>query len=140
MRILIPALAILLMACSPERRLQRLVDRNPSLRDTVRVHLVDTVVFPPDTLERLVLLRDTVTVESERQVVRVVRVPTGSPCDTAAVLLDLQAVIRPDTVIVTNTVEVPRIVCPEGRRVASWWRTAALVLALILAAHIYLRR
>ena len=139
---IIPLLIIMLAcSCSSERRLQRLIDRNPQLRDTVVVTLVDTVIVPGDTVTETVTLHDTVTLESERQVVRIIRVPTGSPCDTAAIALDVQGTVKPDTVVVTSTVEVPRIVpCPPGTRVHPWWRTAAIVLAVVLGLVLYLER
>ena len=139
---IIPLLIIMLAcSCSSERRLQRLIDRNPQLRDTVVVTLVDTVIVPGDTVTETVTLHDTVTVKSESQVVRIVRVPTGSPCDTAAITLDVQGIVKPDTVVVTRTVEVERIVpCPPGARVHTWWRTAAIVLAVVLGIVLYLER
>lgn len=139
--LILPLLIMLACSCSSERRLQRLIDRNPHLRDTVVVTLVDTVIVPGDTVTATVTLHDTVTVESERQVVRIVRVPTGSPCDTAAIALDVLGIVKADTVVATRTVEVPRIVpCPPATRVASWWRTAAIVLAVVLGLVLYLQR
>lgn len=141
MRYLIPLLIILATSCSSERRLQRLLERNPHLSDTITITLVDTVVVPGDTIASTHILRDTVTVESERQVVRIVRVPTGSPCDTAAIALDILGIVHADTVVVTRTVEVERVVpCPPGRKVHSWWRTAAIVLAVVLGLVLYLER
>jgi hypothetical protein len=132
MKYLIPLL-LLLSACSAEKRLQRLVEKNPQLQrtDTIQV----AIAIPADTIQQATVIhtRDTVTIENERQVVRIVRVPTGSPCDTAAVALDLMAVLKPDTVY--SEVYVDRIVpCPEGSRVHSWWRLAALFCALLCVA------
>jgi hypothetical protein len=136
-------LAIFLAACSPSKRLQRLLDKHPELSRVDTVTVVDTIYIPGDTLWRQVLLRhtDTVTVENERQVVRVVRIPTGSPCDTAAIFMDIMAEVKPDTVYHTVTVEVDRIVpCPEGATVAAWWRVAALFfLLLCIALYLLLR-
>ena len=140
MRYIIPILLIL-TACSPQKRLQRLLDKHPELSriDTIRDTI--SVPVPPDTLWRSFLLRDTVTIENERQVVRVVRVPTGSPCDTVPVDLDVQAVIKPDTIHHYIEIPVDRMVpCPPGQRVAAWWRTAALVLALVLVVFAYVTR
>jgi hypothetical protein len=138
MRYLIPLLFIL-SACSAEKRLQRLVEKNPQLQrtDTIQV----AIAIPADTIQHATVIhtRDTVTLENERQLVRIVRVPTGSPCDTAAVALDLVAVLKPDTVY--SEVYVDRIVpCPEGSRVHSWWRLAALFFALLCVALFLLIR
>ena len=138
MKYLFPLL-LLLSACSAEKRMQRLVEKNPELQrtDTIQV----AIAIPADTLQQATVIhtRDTVTVENERQVVRIVRVPTGSPCDTAAVALDLLAVLKPDTVY--SEVYVDRIVpCPEGSTVHSWWRVAALFFALLCVALFLLIR
>ena len=136
MRYIIPLL-FLLSACSAEKRLQRLVEKHPELQRTDTITVTDTIYIPGDTLWRQVLLRstDTIRIENERQSVRVVRIPTGSPCDTAAIALDVLAEVKPDTVYHTVTVEVDRIVpCPEGSTVAAWWRVAALFFALLCVA------
>lgn len=133
-------LAILFCACSPSKRMQRLLDKHPELSrvDTIAV----AVAVAPDTVHEAVVIRlpgDTVTLENERQVVRVVRIPTGSPCDTAAIALDLLAVLKADTVY--TEVVVDRVVpCPEGSTVASWWRTVAICLALLCVALYLLLR
>ena len=136
MRYIIPLL-FLLSACSAEKRLQRLVEKHPELQRTDTITVTDTIYIPGDTLWRQVLLRstDTIRIENERQSVRVVRIPTGSPCDTAAIALDVLAEVKPDTVYHTVTVEVDRIVpCPEGSTVHSWWSVAALFFALLCVA------
>jgi len=138
MRYLLPLL-FLLTACSAEKRLQRLVEKNPELQrtDTIQV----AIAIPADTIQQATVIhtRDTVTLENERQLVRIVRVPTGSPCDTAAVALDLMAVLKPDTVY--SEITVDRIVpCPEGSTVAAWWRLAALFCALLCVALFLLIR
>jgi hypothetical protein len=138
MKYIIPLL-LLLSACSAEKRLQRLIEKNPQLQrtDTIQV----AIAIPADTIQQATVIhtRDTVTVENERQVVRIVRVPTGSPCDTAAVALDLMAVRKPDTAY--GEVYVDRIVpCPEGSRVHCWWRLAALFFALLCVALFLLIR
>jgi len=139
--IYILAIAALLVACSPERRLQKLLRDNPELSRTDTITVLDTVFVPGDTMWRSVLLRDTVTIETERQVVKVQRIRTGSPCDTAAIALDIEARVKPDTVYSTVTVEVPRVVpCPEDAKVHQWWRTAALVLGVFSLALFLLYR
>lgn len=139
--------ALLLTSCgifrSPQSKLEHLVAKYPELRDTVTVTVHDTVVVPADTVFRSVVLRttDTVTVESEKQSVRIVRVPTGSPCDTAEFRAEILATVKADTVVVTNTVEVPRLSpCPPEEKVASWWKVAAIVEFILLLALYLLRR
>lgn len=136
--------ALILTGCITERqaarRINKYVGMFPGLRDTVKVTVHDTIIMPGDTVFRPVLLRrtDTVVVENERQSVRIVRIPTGSPCDTAVFRAEVLATVKPDTVIVTNTVEVPRIV-PGKAGIADWWRTVAIVLLLLVALFIATR-
>jgi hypothetical protein len=142
MKYLLPLL-FFLSACSAEKRLQRLVEKHPELSRVDTITVVDTIYIPGDTLWRQVLLRstDTIRIENERQKVRVVRIPTGSPCDTAAIALDVLAEVKPDTVYHTVTVEVDRIVpCPPGTTVHSWWRAAALFFLLLSIALFLLIR
>jgi hypothetical protein len=134
---------MVLSGCSAEKRLQRLIAKHPELSRVDTITVVDTVYIPGDTLWRQVLLRqtDTVRIENDRQSVRVVRIPTGSPCDTAAIALDVLAEVKPDTVYHTVTVEVDRIVpCPEGTRVSSWWRAVALFFLVVCIALFLLLR
>lgn len=134
-------LSILFAACSPAKRMQRLLENHPELSrvDTVAIH--DTVVVPGDTTWHSAVLRDTLRIETERQVVRIVRVPTGSPCDTVSIALDLLAVIKADTIYRTIEVPVDRIVpCPEGSTVASWWRSAAIICGVLVMALLMLFR
>jgi hypothetical protein len=134
---------VMLAGCSPQQRLQSLVKRHPELVQTDTVRTVATVIVPADTVFRPVLVRigDTVRVENERQVVRIVRVPTGSPCDTAAIAADVTGIIKADTVFQRIEIPVERLVpCPEGEKVASWWRVVAIVLALVLGWAIYTKK
>ena len=126
--------ALFLCGCSPEKRLQRFLAKHQQFNDTITVTVRDTVVIPGDTVFRAVAIRstDTVTVTNERQTVRIVRVPTGSPCDTAVFRANVLATLRPDTVYMEKTVEVPRIVPCDPNDVASWWRWAAIIMAALL--------
>lgn len=132
-------IVLLLVACSPERKLARLLAKHPELArtDTIVVH--DTVLVPGDTVRQIVTLHDTTVVESERQVVIIRRVPTGSPCDTAAIVLDVEAQVKTDTIYRTVEVPVDRLVpCPP--RTYNWWRTIALVMAVLCLALFLLYR
>jgi hypothetical protein len=140
MRTALLLLVVVLTSCSAERRLQRLLDKHPELSrvDTLVVH--DTIVLPGDTLFKFIPLRtrDTIRVENERQVIEVVRVPTGSICDTAEIKLHLMGVIKPDTVYREVQVPIDRIVpCPD-EMVSEWWRTVAVTLFLVLLSLIML--
>lgn len=135
------AIVLLLVGCSPERRLQRLLRKHPELNRLEAVAVTDTVTIPGDTIRLTAWLTDTVTVENERQVVQVVRVPVGTPCDTVPVRVRARGIVKPDTVYRTMTVEVPRIVpCPPNSKVHRWWRTATMVLGVLSLALFLLYR
>ena len=139
-------LALCLCSCMTQRKAARKIDKLlaqfPEMRDTVRITVTDTIYIPGDTLWRSVILRqtDTVTVENERQSVRIIRVPTGSPCDTAEFRADLLAIAKPDSIPHETTVEVARFApCPpEG--VADWWRFVAIALAVVLVISLLIKR
>jgi len=135
MRLLLLFTAILLVGCSPERRLQRLLNKHPELHRTDTF----TVVVPADTImvRDTLTQRDTITITNGRQTVQVVRVPTGSPCDTAKVVLNVTGTVKADTVTVTVDRVVP---CPTTNKVHPWWRTATLVLAVLALAMFLLYR
>jgi uncharacterized ion transporter superfamily protein YfcC len=127
-----------LSACSPQKRLNRLLEKHPELRDTVTVVVRDTVIVPGDTARMVQHLHttDTVIVETERQAVRVVRIPTGSPCDTAAISVDILAAVKPDTVYLERKVEVTKFTTCKNV-VADWWRTVAYVLGALLLVILF---
>jgi hypothetical protein len=101
----------------------------------------DSVVIAGDTIVRVVQMRsfDTLRVENERQVVQIVRVPTGSICDTAEIKLRVLGVIKPDTIYREISVPVDRIVPCPTKSVSEWWRTAAMILAILVLALILMR-
>ena len=136
--ILATPLGACLSACTPQKRLNRLLDKHPELRDTVTVVVRDTVIVPGDTVRMVQYLHttDTVVVETDRQVVSVVRVPTGSPCDTAAMSLDIIAAVKPDTVYLERKVEVTKFTTCKNV-VSDWWRTVAYVLGVLLLVILF---
>lgn len=125
-----------LLACSPQKRLQRLLEKHPelavndTLRDTIRV------VIPGERIDSTVTLtvHDTLFLDTGRLHVRIIRIPTGSPCDTVAIAAQVIAAcdtIRekvPYEVIVEKLVPCP----PDEGKVASWWRIAALAFGALL--------
>jgi hypothetical protein len=141
MRIALLLLVVVLTSCSAERRLQRLLDQHPELTRVDTLVVRDTIVLPGDTLFKMIPLRsfDTIRVENERQVIEVVRVPTGSICDTAEIKLRVMGVIKPDTIYREVQVPVDRIVPCPSKSVSEWWRTAAMLLGVLVLALILMR-
>lgn len=122
--------ATLILSCSPQKRLNRLIEKHPELvtHDTITVQ--DTVVLPGDTLvmwrETSFTVYDTITFESEREVVRVVRVPTGSPCDTAIFRARILAAVKPDTVFREIKVPCATVQPTKEIPVIPWWAWAVI--------------
>lgn len=103
--------------------------RTDTVRDTVRVHV------PMDTVSGVVMLyvSDTVYMDTGRLQVKVVRIPTGGPCDTVKVPIFVAA--KADSV--DQEVPVDKIIyrptpCPEGERVAAGWKWAAIGFGALL--------
>ena len=135
--------ALLLCSCSAEKRLQRLVAKHPELTRSDTITVRDTVILPADTviMSRFLNTVDTVRVEGPRQVITLYRQATGHPCDTVEVFIHAEGIVKTDTVTTEVEVVVEKLVpCPPGKRVASWWRIVALVLALVLAFVLYVRK
>ena len=113
-------LCLALVACSPQKKLAKLLAKYPELSRTDTITIRDTIHVPGDTIRATEFLRDTIRIENERQVIRVVRIPTGGPCDTVPVSLEVEGIVKPDTVFYSVEVEVERLVpCPPERSL--WW-------------------
>ena len=113
-------LCLALVACSPQKKLAKLLAKYPELAHTDTITIRDTIHIPGDTIRATEILRDTIRIENERQVIRVVRIPTGGPCDTVPVNLEVEGVVKPDTVFYSVEVPVERLVpCPPER--VPWW-------------------
>lgn len=139
---LLAVMTVALVACSPQQKLARLLTLHPELavNDTIRDTIRITV--PGETVMRTVEMRsvDTVYLDSGRVHVQLIRVPTGSPCDTAVMMARLQA--RCDTVYIEHPYEkiVEKLVpCPPAG-VRSWWRVVAIVLGLVCLILIWFKR
>lgn len=132
-------LTLLLFSCSPQKRLARLVSRHPELVRTDTVVVRDTVLLPADTLvkwrETSFTVYDTVTVENEKQVVKWVRVPTGSPCDTAAMVAHIFAATKPDTVVREVRIPCDTVSPVKEVPVVPWWMW--VVVGLLAAFGIF---
>ena len=124
-------LCLALVACSPQKKLAKLLAKYPELARTDTITIRDTIHVPGDTIRATEILRDTIRIENERQVIRVVRIPSGGPCDTVPVNLEVEGVVKPDTVFYSVEVPVERLVpCPPERSL--WW-VWAIIAGLVLA-------
>jgi hypothetical protein len=117
------------------RRCDRYVKKHPTCFQADTIHDTVLVIIPGDTIETAVVLTlgDTVYLDTGRLHLRIIRVPTGSPCDTsdlrASILAKCDSAVK---YVPVATVCPPRPKCPEPG-VPDWWRTVALVLAGVVA-------
>ncbi|TRZ49289.1 hypothetical protein D4S03_08490 [bacterium] len=108
---ILPFLVLFLIACSPEKRLARLVDLHPELKQSDTITIRDTISIPmiqADTVLHIDSLFDTVIIEKDRLQVSVLRLH-----DT----LYLQGKCKADTVIIEKKVPVETIVTVKPDRV-----------------------
>jgi hypothetical protein len=94
---------ILLSACSPQRRLERLLERHPELRVQDTLKICDTLRIPGDSADTVLPLgrmRDTIYLEKGRLQILLRKVH-----DTLVV----RGKCKPDTVIIRRQIPVEKI-------------------------------
>jgi hypothetical protein len=133
MKNLIFILLILFVACSPQKRLQRLIRKHPELVATDTVKLSDTVISEHIELDTIFILnpsgKDTIILREKNVLTRIYR-----HIDTLKVFTEVQ----PDTVIITREVINNKVkIIHESKWdkwVRSWgkWILIGLVICLIL--------
>lgn len=131
----------LFSSCSPERRIQRFLRNNPEFaaKDTIR----DTVIVNvnADRIDSAIVMyvHDTIRIDTGRLHIQLIRTATGTPCDTVLVPIEVNGVCDTLRIPVPFEKVVEKIEpCPEGRRVAAWyrpafWTCAGIITLLILA-------
>jgi len=118
----------LLVSCSPERRLHRLVTKHPELSRVDTIKIQDTVIVPGtkiDTVFSSSLLHDTVTITQEKLQIQIIETN-----DT----IYLNAEVEPDTVILNKEILVDRIVHIEPKKwwLKYWWVWLVLVIVFLV--------
>jgi len=111
------AVLLLLVSCSPQKRLHRLVSKHPELTRIDTIKIQDSVFVPEtnvDTVFLSSLLHDTVTITQEKLQIKLIE-----KNDT----IYLNANVKPDTIIITKEIPVQKIVHiePEKWWVKWWW-------------------
>ena len=114
---------LLLMSCSPQKRLHRLVNKHPELSRVDTIKIQDTVIVPGpkvDTVFHSSVLKDTLIITKDKLQIRLLKIN-----DT----IYLDAKVEPDTVILTKEILVDRIVHVEPKKwwIEYWWLWLFLV-------------
>ena len=108
------AVLLLLVSCSPQKRLHRLVSKHPELTRIDTIKIQDSVFVlgtNVDTVFRSSLLHDTVTITQEKLQIKLIE-----KNDT----IYLNANVKPDTIIITKEIPVQKIVHIEPEK---WYIT-----------------
>lgn len=137
-------IALFALACSPQARLNRLIKKHPELvrADTLVVH--DTIHIAADTLIRWktweITTFDTVVIENERQVVKWRRVPVGTPCDSCALVIEMLAAAKADTITTEVKVPCPSVQATKEVKYIPWWIYACMGALFAACAYFAIRR
>jgi len=135
---LLVILTILLISCSPQKRLSRLIKHHPELKVIDTLYIRDTIPIPriqADTLLHIDSLFDTVTFKKDRLKVSVLRLQ-----DT----LYLQGKCEADTIFVDRKIPVERIITVKPDRFGQLisripWLVIGLISIILLILFLIIR-
>ena len=123
---------LLLLSCSPQKRLHRLVKKHPELTQLDTIKIIDTVIVPGtniDTVFHSSLLHDTVTITKENLQIKLIEIN-----DT----IYLNADVKTDTVIIERKIPIERIIHVEPEK---WWVKYWWVFLLVgVGVLVYIRK
>lgn len=131
MRILFIICVILLVGCSPQRKLSRLIKKHPELVRDTTIEDIDTffINVPKVTTDTIFsinsITHDTMIIQKER-----LRIKTyyNHTTDSLYIFGECDEII--DTIIQTETIKVPYIVNKEETNYLKWIILLALVLGV----------
>lgn len=115
---------IIIVSCSPQRRLNKLIDKHPSLMESDTVFIKDTIItkeVKSDTA--FFYLIDSIIVTNEKLEIKYVK-----KNDT----IYLSGKCKSDTIYYTNEVLVEKVVYKEAKKKVSFWNRVELILALLV--------
>lgn len=132
MKYIILPLCLLLVSCSPAKRLQRILNKNPDLLQVDSI-TVEKLVFVPeyrlDTAFVDSLIYDTAIIENERVRIELVH-------DTITKMIRVSATVKTDTVVTECTNYVERYRDHVPNKLPSWLIPIVVILSLILLIQI----
>lgn len=115
---------IIIVSCSPQKRLNRLIDKHPSLVESDTVFIKDTIItkeVKSDTA--FFYLIDSIIVTNEKLEIKYIK-----NNDT----IYLSGKCKSDTIYYTNEVLVEKVVYKEAKKKVSFWNRIELILALLI--------
>jgi len=131
----IALLILFLSSCSPQKRLQRLLKKNPQLIELDTIRVIDTVIidnYTYDTITNIHLHDSTTVINNEKVILKYFY-------DTLTREIWHEVECIGDTVIKEMVVQVEKVVYKQ----LTWWeqyRTIILILSLIVGVLIVLKK
>lgn len=125
--LLSPLSLLIILSCSPQQRLERLVYRHPELRTVDTLRFTDTVITPMariDTALSLFNLAHPSVIRHDRLELSVLRIR-----DT----VHIRAACNPDTIIRTHTVAVEKIRVVRSPPGSSLFDKILVVVGMVIA-------
>jgi len=131
----IALLILFLSSCSPQKRLQRLLKKNPQLIELDTIRVIDTVIidnYTYDTITNIHLHDSTTVINNEKVILKYFY-------DTLTREIWHEVECLGDTVIKETVVQVEKVVYKQ----LTWWqeyKTIILILSLIVGVLIVLKK
>ena len=131
----IALLILFLSSCSPQKRLQRLLKKNPQLIELDTIRVIDTVIidnYTYDTITNIHLHDSTTVINNEKVILKYFY-------DTLTREIWHEVECLGDTVVKEKVVQVEKVVYKQ----LSWWEqygTIVIIISLIVGVLIVLKK
>jgi hypothetical protein len=125
MRIVVIALCIICTSCTPQKKLQRLLDKHPELTKKDTIKISDTIItskISHDTLLNWATLYDTTYIEKERLRIKLIRVNDS---------IYIKGECLGDTIYYEKIVPVDKIIYKKSEKSLNLWLIFVGVLLVI---------
>jgi len=116
---------IIIVACSPQKRLNRLIGKHPELVQKDTIHISDTVVVPAITADTIWHSKpnDTLYLYNNKLQIQVIR-----HYDTIMV----KANVKPDTIVIKHNIPVEKVVVKNVPNEVNKYLIFALILLFVI--------